>query len=243
MSDRIEHIRKRMAKRKKQRERYVQTMLTNWSEDEKYGNPTVVTYDGDREPPLFRKDIFLLKSFLAAMLFFSVAILFQYDSPKMEEARTFVKQVMEEDFQFATVAQWYENTFGKPLAFFQTKKQQETTAATYAFPASARVVETFEHNGQGVVIETNQAIKAVEEGIVVFAGVKEPYGKTVIIQHADGSETWYGKLSAISVKLYDFIEAGKEVGKAEANNQKSVFYFAVKKGDRFIDPVQVISFE
>ncbi len=38
-------------------------------------------------------------------------------------------------------------------------------------------METFEHNGQGIVIETDQAIKAVEEGIVVFAGVKEPYGK------------------------------------------------------------------
>nr|WP_231563662.1 M23 family metallopeptidase [Anoxybacillus sp. KU2-6(11)] len=86
-------------------------------------------------------------------------------------------------------------------------------------------------------------MKAVEEGIVVFAGVKEPYGKTVIVQHADGSETWYGKLSAISVKLYDFIEAGKEVGKAEENDQKRIFYFAIKKGDHFIDPVQVISFE
>ncbi|MBB5354682.1 MULTISPECIES: peptidoglycan DD-metalloendopeptidase family protein [Anoxybacillus] len=242
MSDRIEHIRKRIAKRKKERERYVQTMLTNWNEDEKYGSPTVVTYEGERESSLFRKDIFLFKSFLAALLFFSVAILFQYDSPRMEGARTFVKQVMEKDFQFATVAQWYEKTFGKPLAFFPVKKQQETTAA-YAFPASARVVETFEHNGQGVVIETDETVKAVEEGIVVFAGVKEPHGKTVIIQHADGSETWYGKLSAISVKLYDFIEAGKEVGKAEENDQKRIFYFAVKQGDHFIDPVQVISFE
>lgn len=243
MSDRIEHIRKRIAKRKKERERYVQTMMTNWSEEEKYGNPTVVTYDGEREPPLFRKDIFLLKSFLSALLFFGVAILFQYDSPKVEGARTFVKQAMAKDFQFATVAQWYEKTFGKPLAFFHVNKQQETTTAAYAFPASARVVETFEHNGQGIVIETDQAIKAVEEGIVVFAGVKEPYGKTVIIQHADGSETWYGKLSAISVKLYDFIEAGKEVGRAETNDHKGLFYFAVKQGDHFIDPVQVISFE
>ncbi|MGG3842145.1 peptidoglycan DD-metalloendopeptidase family protein [Anoxybacillus kestanbolensis] len=242
MSDRIEHIRKRIAKRKKERERYVQTMLTDWIEEEKYGNPTVVTYDGEREPPLFRKDIFLFKGLLAALLFFAVAILFRYDSPKVEGARTFVKQVMEKDFQFATVAQWYEKTFGKPLAFFNVKKQEGTTT-TYAFPASARVVETFEHNGQGIVIETNQTIEAVEEGIVVFAGVKEPYGKTVVIQHADGSETWYGKLSAISVKLYDFVEAGKEIGKAAANDKKGIFYFAVKQGDHFIDPVQVISFE
>lgn len=242
MSDRIEHIRKRIAKRKKARERYVQTMLTDWNEEEKYGNPTVVTYDRGQEPPLFRKDVFLLKSFLAMLLFFSVAILFQYDSPKIEGARAFVKRAMEKDFQFATVAQWYEKNFGKPLAFFNVKKQEDATAV-YAFPASARVVETFEHNGQGVVIETDQKVVAVEEGIVIFAGVKEPYGKTVIVQHADGSETWYGKLSAISVKLYDFIEAGKEVGTAETGDKKGVFYFAIKRGDHFVDPVQVISFE
>lgn len=238
----MEHIRKRMAKRKKARQRYVQTMLTDWNEEEKYGNPTVVTYDGEREPPLFRKDIFLLKSLLATFLFFSVAILFRYDSPRIEGARTFVKQAMEKDFQFATVAQWYEKTFGKPLAFFNVKRK-ENAATVYAFPASARVIETFEHNGQGVIIETDRKVVSVEEGIVIFAGVKEPYGKTVIIQHADGSETWYGRLSAISVKLYDFIEAGKEVGTAETNDKKGVFYFAIKRGDHFVDPVQVISFE
>nr|WP_231563656.1 hypothetical protein [Anoxybacillus sp. KU2-6(11)] len=147
MSDRIEHIRKRIAKRKKERERYVQTMLTNWNEDEKYGNPTVVTYEGGRESSLFRKDIFLFKSFLAALLFFSVAILFQYDSPKMEGARTFVKHALEKDFQFATVAQWYEKTFGKPLAFFSVKKQKTTrgnnsSICLSCFSARCRNVQT-----------------------------------------------------------------------------------------------------
>jgi stage IV sporulation protein FA len=47
------------------------------------------------------------------------------------------------------------------------------------------------------------------------------------------------------VKLYDFIEAGKEVGKAMNNEEgtKGIFYLAIKQGDHFIDPIQVISFE
>lgn len=67
-----------------------------------------------------------------------------------------------------------------------------------------------------------------------------------MIQHADGSETWYGHLGTISVKLYDFVEMGKEVGTAQASDedeQKGLFYFAIKQGDQFIDPIQVISFE
>jgi stage IV sporulation protein FA len=250
MSDRIEEIRKRIAKRKKEKERYVQKALIDWTEEEKYGGQTVITYDGEEEnshPPLFRKDIFLLKSLIAALLFFSVAILFKSESPRWEEARSFVKQVMEQDFQFATVANWYEKQFGKPLAFFTTKKKQETSSTQYAFPASGRVLESFQDNGQGVMIETemNASVEAMSEGVIIFAGVKEGHGKTVVIQHADGSESWYGNLAAISVKLYDFIEAGKEVGKAMNNEggTKGVFYFAIKQGDHFIDPIQVISFE
>jgi stage IV sporulation protein FA len=99
-----------------------------------------------------------------------------------------------------------------------------------------------------VMIETtsNAKVEAMNEGIVTFAGTKEKLGKTVIIQHADGSESWYGNLGAISVKLYDFVETGKQVGTAMASaddQTKGVFYFAIKQGDHFIDPIQVISFE
>jgi stage IV sporulation protein FA len=250
MSDRIEEIRKRIAKRKKEKERRVQKKMIDFVEDEKYGNPIVVTYDEEEERlqhPLFRKEVFLFKWFIAALLFFGVAILFKNESPAWQGARSFVKHVMEQDFQFATVANWYEKQFGKPLAFFTTEKKQDVSSTQYALPASGRVLESFQDNGQGVMIETemNATVEAISEGVVIFAGMKEGRGKTVIIQHADGSESWYGNLAAISVKLYDFIEAGKEVGKAmnHEGGMKGIFYLAIKQGDHFIDPIQVISFE
>ncbi len=87
----------------------------------------------------------------------------------------------------------------------------------------------------------------MKEGIVKFAGVKEGLGKTVIIQHSDQTETWYGNLDDINVSLYEYIEKQKVVGTVSdstgEDKTKGKYYFAIKKGDDFIDPIQVIRFE
>ncbi|KJE27318.1 peptidase M23 family protein [Geobacillus kaustophilus] len=256
MDRRVREIRKRIERRRKERQYYEakRRKEPNWeaADEERYGLP-VVTYDRysfESEPhPLFRKEWFLFQTFIAACLVLVTAILFRHPSASLDPARQFVKRTMETEFQFAAVSAWYEKTFGEPLAFFAPKKEEKVkTASSYAVPASGRILESFEKNREGVTIETENGAKveAMKEGIVTFAGTKDRLGKTVIIQHADGTETWYGHLGAISVKLYDFVEMGQEVGTAEAseaNKQKGLFYFAIKQGDEFIDPIQVISFE
>ncbi|MED5072823.1 M23 family metallopeptidase [Anoxybacillus geothermalis] len=255
MDRRVREMKKRIEQRRKERRYQVRERREpEWgmADEERYGMP-VVTYDRysfESGPhPLFRKEWFLFQTLIAACLVLVTAILFKHPSTSLEPARQFVARTMETEFQFAAVSAWYEQTFGEPLAFFAPKKEQETkTASSYAVPASGRVLESFEKNGQGVMIETanGESVEAMKEGIVTFAGMKENLGKTVVIQHADGSETWYGHLGTISVKLYDFVEMGKEIGTVQASetdNQKGLFYFAIKQGDKFIDPIQVISFE
>jgi stage IV sporulation protein FA len=75
--------------------------------------------------------------------------------------------------------------------------------------------------------------------------VKEGIGNTVVVQHTDKSETWYGNLATIEVKLYDFITKGTKLGMASStvDETHSSFYLAVKKDNHFIDPSQVIRFE
>ncbi len=254
MNKRAREIRKRIEKRKRQRPtRYDASRqpLLDVTDEERYGQP-VITYDRysmDDKHPLFRKEVFLFKTFLSVCLVLVTAIAFKNPSTTLEPVRTFVKNTMEQEFQFAAVSKWYEKQFGEPLALLPTEKKKASQSKTqqYAVPASGRVLENFEKNGQGVMIETKSSapVEAMNEGIVVFAGTKDKLGKTVIIQHADGSESWYGNLGTITVKLYDFVETGKEVGTAmnHANESKGVFYFAIKQGDHFIDPIQVIPVE
>jgi len=254
MSYRADEIRKRIASRKQRRlNQYRQSNsgFFDYQDEEKFAGQSVITYDGNAgggSHPLFRKELFLFKMFLSVCLVLVTAILFSYPSEKLEGMRSVVKGLMTKEFQFATVSNWYAEHFGEPLALLPgEQKQTKVDGTQYAVPAFGRVLESFEVNGQGVMVETESkaSVEAINEGFVIFAGTKENLGKTVILQHADGSESWYGNLGSISVKLYEFVQMEKEVGKVtdSADNSKGVFYFAIKQGDRFIDPIQVISFE
>lgn len=254
---RPDDIRKRIAKRRKEnRGKGSERMVVLPQEDEKYGFNQLASYEpgGHDEEihPLFRIEVFFFKILASICLFLIIAILFRNQSPAFDTARTFVKNTFDQEFQFAAMTKWYENKFGKPLAllpFTDKKTEVKNVSSQYAVPASGRILENFEKNGQGVMVETaiGAPVKAFNEGVVTFAGVKEGIGKTVIIQHADKTESWYGNLDQIQVSLYEYIQKGKEVGtvsdSAGKDKTKGAFYFAIKKGDTFIDPIQVIRFE
>ncbi|MBU8879552.1 M23 family metallopeptidase [Bacillus sp. FJAT-29790] len=256
MRSRADDIRKRMTQRKKERDRM--TKNTNhhvlWAEDEeRYGFSKLSSYEGktgEGEHPLFRKEWFIFKILASACLFLIVAILFKNEATPLEPARNFVKSSMNEDFQFVAVSNWYEKQFGKPLALLPSidgKKDGSSPTKEYALPASARILENFEVNGQRITIETGKgaAVEAMSEGLVKFAGKKDGFGKTVIIKHVDNSESWYGNLDKINVNLFEQIEKGTELGTSTdtKDGMNGSFYFAIKKDDDFIDPIRVIPFE
>ncbi|MCM3704428.1 MULTISPECIES: M23 family metallopeptidase [Cytobacillus] len=258
MNSRADEIRKRIERRKKEKERFSKkkdsTVL--WTEDEeRYGFNKLPSYESKIEEgnhPLFRKELFLFKLLASACIFLVAAILFKNQAATFDPARDFVKTAMEKDFQFAAVSGWYEEQFGKPLALlpFSDGKSNEKNAdenSEYALPASAKILEEFDDNGQRITIETGKeaSIEAMSEGLVRFAGKKDGFGNTVIIQHGDKSESWYGNLAEINVNLYQYVEKGTGIGTAgdAGDSEKGSFYFAIKKDDDFIDPIQVIPFE
>jgi len=258
MRSRADDIRKRVARRKRERDRVKKNVQNRvmWPEDEeRYGFSKMASYEGESGEgthPLFNKEWFLFKILASACLFLLIAIMFKNGASALDPARNFVKNTMENDFQFVAVANWYEEKFGKPLALLplsDDKKDGEdkTQSIDYALPASAKILEDFRENGQRITIETEKdaPVQAMSEGLVKFAGKKDGFGKTVIIKHADNSESWYGHLEEINVSLYEYAEKGKELGKSTnmKDGTKGSFYFAIKKGDDFVDPIQVIPFD
>lgn len=258
MSSRADDIRKRMAKRKKEMEKnkpvQKKSHKLNWLQDEeRHGFDQLPSYD--RPPhqiktnhPLFKKEIFLFKVLASACLFLVVAIMFKNDAALFEKPKAFVADAMDKNFQFATVIHWYEEQFGQSFALLPKQKQNEELAEETqpSLPATGKVLQEFEQDGQKISIETNmnEKVEASNGGVVEFIGEKPGFGQTVIIQHADQSQTWYGNLAEIDVKAYDYVEKGAEVGQADAKEDgKGLFYFAIKKGDDFVDPSQVIPFE
>lgn len=258
MSSRTEDMRKRMLKRKKERERMEKMNHSRLfsTDEERHGFDRIPSYDigpGEGGHPLFKKEVFLFKVLASACLVLIMAIIFRSPSEKAETIQNYVKHTMDQEFQFAAVSDWYEDQFGKPLALLPAKNDGEEDKtdvsgdSEYALPASGRILEDFGDNGQRIMIETGKGadVESMNEGLVHFVGMKDGFGKTVIIQHGDKSETWYGNLDNIDVNLYEYISKGTKVGTAmdSADGTKGSFYFAIKKGDDFIDPVQVIKFE
>jgi stage IV sporulation protein FA len=207
-------------------------------------------------PHVKKGDFFLFRVMAAICLFLMTAILFQSSVPQAEGVKQFVKQSYEQEFQFAAIANWYENQFGRPLALIPVNQDvaqgdpTEQVELAYALPASGTISQGFEHNGKGILVETgmNAEVEAVKGGQVVKVGTdesEENLGKTVTVKHYDGTESLYGMLDDVEVNLYDHIQAGFAIGTVSTNEEveKGIFYFALKKDDKYINPSEVLSFE
>jgi stage IV sporulation protein FA len=255
-----EEIRRRIAKRKNDpgaATKGPERQIFLPGDDEIYDfNPisSPPSNNGEDIHPLFKKEVFFFKLLASVLLFLAVAILFRSQSAGLDPAKDAIVKTMDKDFKFATVSNWYESKFGKPLALlpFSEKdkvKKNVTVDTGFSVPAMGKILENFEKNGQGIMIETGKGatVQAINGGYVLFAGVKEGLGKTVIVQHPDQTDSWYGNLNEINVNLYEYIEKRTVVGTVSASTggdkTKGKYYFAIKKGDAFIDPIQVIRFD
>ena len=80
------------------------------------------------------------------------------------------------------------------------------------------------HDGYQISVSKNSPILSLESGIIVYLDDKDDYGKTAIIQGIDGYDIWYGNLTDLNVKLYDYVEKGTILGNSNGDYYFNVFY-------------------
>lgn len=94
------------------------------------------------------------------------------------------------------------------------------------------------HQGVDFAAPIGTTVVATMPGTVISAGVLGGYGNQVLLQHADGVQTRYGHMSAISVRPGQVIAAGQQIG-AVGNTGVSTgahLHFEVIVGGVPIDP-------
>lgn len=215
-------------------------------------------FSPQQEPELKTKGpggSFTLRLFFSTLVFLALLIVFRTDLAKLEPVKRTVEQSFEQEIQFAAISKWYESNFGRPLALLpqqpnkdNVENQQEPPieVTPYAVPASGVIRENFDQNGRGVMVETVEGTKvsAATGGYVTDVTDKEDLGKTVIVQHYDGTESTYGMLDEITVSIYDHIDAGQQLGTVSSSEEDTgIYYFALKKGEQYINPNEVITFD
>lgn len=248
----IQKVRQSIKRRKNQKrysDHYEKNMLPLvMTDEEKHGFEQPVyhlqssSYSKSKRIPISRYHLFV-KAVIAIGLFVFCGFLFNTNEPRLERVEHFMYSALQEEFPFAQVNEWYISTFGSPLSFTpQGSIRLGDDSEEVITPVMGHVVETFATNGTGIMIspQAKTNVTAVNRGIVIFAGNDQTTGKTVIIQHADGSETTYGLLSSIDVHLYQIVEANQPIGTFQPTEENEVVYFAIEKNNKYIDPTQVI---
>ncbi len=68
------------------------------------------------------------------------------------------------------------------------------------------------HTGQDFAAPTGTPIHAVGDGQIIFAGYDGAYGNKIVVQHADGTVTWYAHMSSF-VQTSGSVKAGDVIGR------------------------------
>jgi murein DD-endopeptidase MepM/ murein hydrolase activator NlpD len=101
------------------------------------------------------------------------------------------------------------------------------------------------HTGMDYAVAKGTPVTvAYADGVVSQVDINSDYGTSVMIDHADGTQTIYGHLSERSVKVGDAVKLGQRIGKSgESGNANGPhLHFEMRKGkNNPVDPSKYVS--
>jgi murein DD-endopeptidase MepM/ murein hydrolase activator NlpD len=97
------------------------------------------------------------------------------------------------------------------------------------------------HGGIDLRAAYGREVPSVAAGRVVFAGEQGAYGQTVVVEHADGMQTRYAHLSAVTVRAGEQLAGGHVVGRVGQSGRATGphLHFEVSRDGRRLDPLAV----
>lgn len=98
------------------------------------------------------------------------------------------------------------------------------------------------HEGLDITKDKGREVKAAGNGVIAFAGVKNGYGKTVIINHGQGVTTLYAHSAKLYVKKGMKIKKGVTISKMGTSGRSSGIHlhFEVRKNNKPQNPLRYL---
>jgi murein DD-endopeptidase MepM/ murein hydrolase activator NlpD len=129
-------------------------------------------------------------------------------------------------------------------------KTPETSPAPLSLPLEGRLSSAFGlrnnpvtgssqfHKGIDIAAATGTPFRAASDGTVVFAGMLNGYGNTVIVDHGNGGRTLYGHASQILVKAGEAVKAEQTLGLVGSTGRATGphLHFETVFGGQSLDP-------
>ena len=145
-----------------------------------------------------------------------ISLIVLKSNPTLQES--VYKNVFQNNFSFAKINELYEKYFGSSLPFVKDEETSLVSAISLEYQKDEKYKD-----GVKLTLNDSYVIPAISSGLIVFAGEKEGYGNTIILQRPDDVEIWYSNLDSVSVSLYDYVKAGGTIGAAKENTLYMVF--------------------
>lgn len=187
----------------------------------------------------------MIQTMISLLLLGVTYLSFQTESPPSKQMQVFLTEAVNRSFNFQGMTAWYQEYMGSNPTILPAFKLEDKADSIWYSPVSGNIVLPFNQKRNGVVVRTdkNAPVVAPADAWVQFAGEKEGIGKTVILKHTNGKETWFSLLGSYEVKQRQWVKKGERIGMAGEKSGQSLVYVAVKQGEKFINPVDVIPFD
>lgn len=164
----------------------------------------------------------LSKVCLVAIITLGLLIVIKHNS---KVKNTIYDYVYNDNISFAYINKIYKKYLGSNTLFDNTLNTKPVFNEKLIYSNKEKIEE-----GLKLSVEDNYLVPNLESGLVIFTGTKENYGNVVIVETVDGIDIWYGNLSNINVKLYDYIDKGSLIG-----NCDNTLYLIHKKDGEILD--------
>lgn len=171
----------------------------------------------------YSKLINYINKFLFTVLLTVVTLIVLKANTKLKAP--FYKYVYEDNISFAEINKTYKKYFGSQIPFSDVLKTKTVFNESLKYSSKEKY-----NDGVLLNVDTNYLVPVIEEGMVVFVGEKEHYGKTVIVSGTNGVDIWYGNINS-NVKLYDYIDKNSLLG--ESIDKK--IYLVFKKDSNILN--------
>ena len=162
----------------------------------------------------------IFKALICLILLMNFVIVHKFFPDKV---KTFKHNLFNKYFNFIQINKLSKKLIGKNVFYFQDR--------TYLVSDTNEDLNIATHekyyDGEKFLVSEDLPIGTIQSGVVIFSGVKDKFGSTVIIQGTDGFNIWYGNLNNINATLYTYMEKASLIGNC---NGKYVYILIEKDG-------------
>lgn len=171
---------------------------------------------------------FVNKTLMAIFLGLVFLIIMEY-SPKF---KSFMQNdVLDKNISFAFFNKLYNKYFGEVLP-----TDNNNIAKVFNEKINYSKKEKY-LDGYKLTVNNNYLVPVIKDGIVVFIGEKDDYGRVIVIESDEGETITYGNIKNSDIKLYEYVKAGKYLGEV---NDNYLYLLILKNGD-YLDIEEYLS--